>query len=873
MSENCGSHPLPPPLSSAIIGFSPPPYHLRYTAILYASRAAETPIMSSDLPAFILLLATLLALVALTQPLATRLKLPASVLLAALGSGLGFGALYLLYSPLTDRFDRLVAPLVDLPLHSDLFLTVFLPLLLFQASLSLDVRRMLEDAAPILLLAVGAVLVATAVIGGSLHWLFGVPLVVALLLGSIVATTDPAAVVAIFREIGAPPRLTRLVEGESLLNDAAAIALFTLLLAILTTGAPFRSLDAITLFLLSFLGGALFGILSGRLVVALFPWLGGSRTAEATLTLAAPYIVYIIADGILLLSGVVAVVVLALTIAWSGRYRLTTESWRYLEDVWTQVAFWASSLVFLLAALLVPRLLVDVGWQDVLMILTVTLAALLARAVVLFGLLPLLSLLGLAERINFAFKSVILWGGLRGAVTLALALAITEHPDLDAETTRLVGVLATGFVLFTLFINGPTLRPTLHLLGVDRLNRVEDALRRQILALSLGDVREQLREAGNRFKITPSAVETIWQRYDERVTHIAAGINLEEELSDRERFAVALLALTNRERTLVLAHHGGDMVSPVVIERLLRDAERIFEQARSEGRLGYARAARSAVGYSPGFRFAHLLHRSLGLERPLANRLAERFEGLMVARVVLNDLSRFSQQRLRPLLGMRITELAGEMLEQRLTAIAQAQEALRLQYPDYAVALEQRFLRHFALCQELSGYQALRAEGLIAPEIFDALQRGVAAALKAAEARPQLDLGLDVAQMIDQIPAFAALSEGEMQQLATLFRPQVVLPGDLVVRRGERGRAMYFIASGAVEVRFEKRAIRLGRGDFFGEMSLLDKAPRRADIQTLGYCHLLRLDQNDFERFLALNPTIRTRIYGAVQERKSIVGL
>jgi monovalent cation:H+ antiporter, CPA1 family len=120
-----------------------------------------------------------------------------------------------------------------LPVSSATFIYVFLPLLVFEAGIATDVRRVIEDAAPILLLAIVATLVTTAVIGLALWPLAGVPLVVCFLLGAVVATTDPAAVIAIFRGVGAPGRLTRLVEGEALLNDAAAIALFAVLLGMI----------------------------------------------------------------------------------------------------------------------------------------------------------------------------------------------------------------------------------------------------------------------------------------------------------------------------------------------------------------------------------------------------------------------------------------------------------------------------------------------------------------------------------------------------------------------------------------------------------------------------------------------------------------
>lgn len=170
--------------------------------------------------AFVLLvIAALLGVVALCQPLAGHLRLPPPVLLGVVGVALGgFPILVskLGWSGGTDVFGDAFAAL---PVSSATFIYVFLPLLVFEAGIATDVRRVIEDAAPILLLAIIATLVTTAVIGLTLWPLAGVPLVVCLLLGAVVATTDPAAVIAIFRDVGAPGRLTRLVEGEALLND------------------------------------------------------------------------------------------------------------------------------------------------------------------------------------------------------------------------------------------------------------------------------------------------------------------------------------------------------------------------------------------------------------------------------------------------------------------------------------------------------------------------------------------------------------------------------------------------------------------------------------------------------------------------------
>src|SRR5579875_2330012 len=211
-----------------------------------------------DLQLFLLLIAALLLVISLVQPLAVRLGLSPSVLLAVVGIGMGLASVLVLHSHFVD----------ELPIDSKVFLDVFLPILLFQSALTIEVHQIIEDAAPILLLAVVAVLVATFVIGFALIPLAAtahVSAVACLMLGSIVATTDPVAVISIFRDVGAPSRLSRLVEGESLLNDAAAITLFTLLLDILVNHHAAHAGEASLTFMRNFAGGIAAGYAGARL--------------------------------------------------------------------------------------------------------------------------------------------------------------------------------------------------------------------------------------------------------------------------------------------------------------------------------------------------------------------------------------------------------------------------------------------------------------------------------------------------------------------------------------------------------------------------------------------------------------------------------
>lgn len=824
-----------------------------------------------DVAVLMLVFSALLVVIAALQPVADRMKVPASVLLAAVGVAVGAGSSALLLTPLTDTFDMLVRPIVDLPIKSSTFIYVFLPLLLFQTALTIDVRRMMEDAAPILLMAVVAVIVATAVIGASLNWLFSVPIVVALLLGSIVATTDPAPVTAIFREIGAPARLTRLVEGESLLNDAAAIALFSLLYAILTAGADLDLGSASARFVVTFVGGAALGLAGGKLLVMALPWLGGLRAAEATLTLAAPYLVFILGDQIIGVSGVVAVVVLGLVLSGSGRSCLSPKNFRHLKNVWDQIGYWVGSLLFILAGLLMPRLLADLTVTEVLIVLTVVAAAIIARALVLYLLLPALSAFRLGQQISPAYKVTILWGGLRGAVTVALAMAVTESPLLPDDIKRFVGVAATGFVLFTLFVNGTSLRWFIRKLGLDKLSPMDQLLRDQVLALALADVRDSVKEVGSRYELAPTAVRPVANRYDERVSAMSAAAENSDGMADLDRLVVALIALANRERELVLEHHGQGSASQPVVEVLLRHAEKLIEGARTSGRSGYSSAARKLVRFPRSFRLAHELHRRLRIDTWLTRKVTERFEVLLIERLILQELKSFVGIRLKPLFGLRMAEVLADIITTRLGQTTTALEALRLQYPDYAEALERRFLRQFALRQEVGHYDALRKEGLLNNELYNILRRGVMAHERWTEERPRLDLRLNTRDLAHQLPMLEGLSDHQVEQISKLFRPCFAVPGEFIIRRGDRGSAVYFISTGAVEVRLPtSQTIRLGRGDFFGEMALLGRRRRMADVVALTYCHLLVLNATEFKEFLNSNPLVRRHVENIVRKRREM---
>ncbi|MCB5175901.1 cation:proton antiporter [Microvirga lenta] len=820
-----------------------------------------------ELPIILSVLAVLLVVISLAQPLAGIVRLPFSVLLAVIGIVIGTGATFLWYTELTDAFNEVARAVLDFPVGSTVFLYVFLPTLLFQTALTLDVRRMAPDWVPILVLAVFAVLIATVIIGLALVPFAEQPLIVCLLLGAIVATTDPIAVVGIFRDIGAPARLGRLVEGESLLNDAAAITLFSVFLAVLVAAQPLSLVEASLSFAQTLFGGAFVGYVGARAAAWLIGSIPDHRPAKVSISFALPYLVYIVSEQVLGVSGVIGVVIAGMTLNLLGPARASPDGWSYLTGIWEQVAFWASSLVFVLAAILVPRLLADPTWLDLALILVVAAAALLARVVVLFGILPLLTAIRLSPPVSPPYRLVILWGGLRGAVTLALALAVTENYALTGEVKRFVAILATGFVLFTLLVQGTTMRWLIQWLGLDRLSPQDLALRGQVLAVALENVREAVEDVAELYKVESATALAEARRYAERIDQAAAQTEQGQELSDRSRLSLGLVTLAGRERDVVLEHYRARTVSAGLVQPLLAQSELLLDRARSGGRTEFQRAVKQTLAFNWRFDIAQFLHRRIGISGFLERLLARRFEMLFATRIIVEELVPFVDRKIAPILGSRVGEVLGEMVDRRREAIDRALEALRLQYPTYAESLERRLLRKTALRQEELEYDVLLADGLIGPELHANLRRSVEEERRKAEIQPRLDLAVNARELVAQLPLFAELSEAQIGALARLLRPIFAVPGERLIRRGDPGDAVYFISSGALEVNAPGQKVRLGRGDFVGEIALLTGLPRQSDVYAIGYCFLLRLDVRAFQAFLADHPAIRRQIEEVAAQR------
>jgi CPA1 family monovalent cation:H+ antiporter len=829
-------------------------------------------------------LVTLLGLVSLLPPLAAKLKLPYSVLLALAGVALGLLTQVQPHSQSAVASDLLTA-LQQFEISAEAIIVIFLPALLFEAALGVDLRGLAEDIAPILTMAVVAVVICTLVVGFSLAFASDYGLLACLLLGSIVATTDPAAVIGIFKEVGAPRRLLTLVEGESLLNDAAAIAIFTVLIAAILHPGTVSPAGAVVSFLMSAVGGAVVGLGMGMATTSLFRILSGWPRAEITLSISLAYLSYFISEHYLHLSGVVACVASGLVIGAARRTRLTQETAEQLEGAWGQIGFWANSLIFLLAAMFVPRFVGNMSWGAIGLVILLYVATLVARAATVFGLLPIFERIGLSQQIDARFKGAMLWGGLRGAVSLALALAVTENGALPEAIRDFVAASVTGMVLLTLFINGTTLRPFIRLFQLNRLSAVGAGVRDRAAVMTLAEVRDHVADAAESGRFDRSVTDTVLADLDARLAverSVCAPLGTAEGvLGKRQTMRVGLTVLTARESARCLDFLHARVVDRRIAEQMLAHAQKLRDAVRPQGSAdaerkrweadkAFAKTWKRNLRYGPQFRLALVLQNRFGFDRVLANALAERFELLVNQRRLLAEMGPFARDRLGALLGEDATLKLIELNADRTKAVEDALLALKLQYPTYAEALQRQHLERVARVWEDRGYQALLSQGVIGGEVAQALTEQAADRYPDIDRRPRLDTRMSARELVAGVPLFANLSDDALARIVRQLRPRLTLPEELIVRKGERGESMFFIASGAVRIVIPGNDVELGSGDFFGELALITGRPRVTDVISLGFCQLLELGAADFRALLAKDPALKAQIESVANQRMGV---
>jgi CPA1 family monovalent cation:H+ antiporter len=398
-----------------------------------------TPTSAIEFLVWLLIAAAIIAM------LAKRLRIPYTVSLVLGGLLLGVIRIPIL-SPLQPghRPDWLTP---------DVILILFLPALVFEGSVQLDLRELLRNSVPLLLLANAGVLLAALVTGCVVHWLIGLPVLVAILFGSIISATDPISVLAIFKELRVDKRLSLIMVGESLLNDGTAVVLFGIVLG----GVVAEKLSVakgVGEYFLAVAGGAVLGSALGYLASRITGTVDDPQI-EITLTTILAYGSYLLAYR-LHLSGVIATACAGLMLGnFGARKGMSIATRTAMLSFWEYISFVMNSLVFLLIGLEIDMRELLANWTSVVLAIG---AVLVGRLLSVYLLVPLSN--RFAEEIPFRWQHVAVWGGLRGALALALALSLGSTLPYRAQILN----LTFGVVIFSILVQGLTMKPLLRIL-------------------------------------------------------------------------------------------------------------------------------------------------------------------------------------------------------------------------------------------------------------------------------------------------------------------------------------------------------------------------------------------------------------------------
>jgi CPA1 family monovalent cation:H+ antiporter len=463
---------------------------------------------------------------------------------------------------------------IKFELTPELILALFVPPLIFEAAFHLNLNELRRNAAPILALAVPGVLITTFIVGGILSFGTSLSLPAALVFGSLIAATDPIAVVAVFRLLGVPKRLSALVEGESLLNDGTALVLFNLMLAIALTG-KFNLLNSLGEFVKVSTGGIMLGLVLGwvfsRLIARIDDYL-----IEITLTTVLAYGAYLLAEEFGF-SGVLAVVSAGLIMGSLGPQGMSPTTRIVLNNFWEYIAFLVNSLVFLLIGMQVDLLALFNAWP---LLLWAIGAVLLARAVVVYG---LGSITGRwIEPISLRWRHVIAWGGLRGALSLALALSlpIAFGPDRD-----LIRTMTFGVALFTLLIQATTMSPLVKKLGIITTSPAQKEFAQRHARLTALRSAEAHMERQFRAGLISNPVwEWIKPKIQEQralLTESVHDLLKEEPVLESEELDSARREILRAQRSAYLGLRSDGVISDEVYEKLSAEVDAVLEDEDS----------------------------------------------------------------------------------------------------------------------------------------------------------------------------------------------------------------------------------------------------------------------------------------------------
>jgi NhaP-type Na+/H+ or K+/H+ antiporter len=747
-----------------------------------------------------------------------------------------------------------------------IILYVFLPTLIFEAAFAMDVHTFKKTAVNASLMAIPGIIIAMFLTGGTMLMLDRIGLglegwgwAMALMFGAVASATDPVAVVALLKDLGASKKLGTLIEGESMLNDGTAIVLFMLFFTMVTGAAAETS--PVMEFLKVALGGILIGVIVGAVSIWWVRKVFNDALVEISVIVVAAYITFFISEYFLHVSGVLGLVALGLGMASVGKTRISPEVEHFLHEFWELFAFIANTLIFLIVGVVIAQQAAVTG-KNLLVLIILYLAVHLIRALVILLFYPIMRKAGYGLPWR---DGVVLWyGALRGAVGLALALIVAGDPNIPEEIRAQFLFFTAGLVTLTLLVNATTIKFIVNRLGLTTISPAKALVQinakkylynssinalektktdRYLNRANWSAVEEYLPEqvpedaekhvkidtiAEYRRRILEKEKSSYWHQFKDGLL----GPNAVMGLSDTIQKILdegGLIPLSQRE----------DLEESWKTSKLLDVMQKIPFLAKLSRRVFFERIS---VSYDSARAFVQAQEDAL--------KLVERMVRGLEAESIGN---KEDDEKILGRLEEEITE--NRMLGQTFL------RNLRKNYPEIYTAVATRQAIRTLLNYERYTVERMQKNGQLESGEAHKIIEEIEERMKRLMNSPPVIQLPETETILRDSALFKGMDVACIEDITPKFQTRIYSVGDRFIKENAASDGLYFVARGTVRVAIQNHDVDvLGRGEFIGEIASLTGS-RTADVYAESPVTVFWLPIKELSKAVSKYPDLAERIW------------
>ncbi len=781
-------------------------------------------------PLFFIIIALLIG--AATRHFFRKIPLPFTVLLLISGILLGLLNRFELFAGWAETFSKSLEWAAHIDPHAILF--IFLPILIFEAAYAMDLHTFKKTVINSVILAVPGIIFALVLSAGLamllnvlniglLSWKWNI----ALMFGAVISATDPVAVVALLKELGAGKKLGTLIEGESLLNDGTAIVIFMVFFTAITGTSS--DLNSVVEFGKVVFGGVLIGIIIAGIVMIWVKRVFNDVLVEISVIIAAAYMAFFVAEHFLHMSGVLALVSLGLVMAGVGKTRISPKVEHFLHEFWELAAFLANVLIFIIVGVVVAQR-TEFSWNDILILGIFYIGIHIIRAIMIVLFYPLMKKFGYG--LNKKEATVLWYGALRGAIGLALALVVVNVDDkyISYEVKNQFFFITAGIVTLTLLINATTIGFIVRKLGLTKLAPAKILM----IIKAKQYLRSSTENAIDRLKRDRFISNADWSLVDEYLPEDVskeAGLKIDMISEMRKR-------ILEKEKSSYWHQFKEGMLGPTAVRRLSEGIDEILDD-------GGLKSLSERKDLELLLNTPKLLSKLQSV--PLLKRITRRifFEKLYVSYDCARGFYDAQHESIKLIesihrsldkndkQGNKNLELIEEEINENKIEGLTFIRNLRKTYPEIYDAISTRQATRSLLNYEIKTIERLQKNGRIDSAEAHKMIHSVEERMKKLLLSPPEVKIPDAAFLLQEIPLFGKMDGSARDKIGKAFNAKIYSVGDTIIKEGSASEYLYIIARGTVKVEMNNEIVEIpGKGSIIGEMGILTKSLRNASIIT-----------------------------------------